>query len=138
MKKILLFIIIFPAFIFSQNFIISSNNKTKNIRSKTSLKEDIGFEIKDILNTFADLNKKIAEVHIEISNLQKHFIEKSENLIDNKKPFKKAGRGELNQALRLLRLTSVKLSNELLSMNKIKEEFNENNCLKINSIEKKA
>jgi septal ring factor EnvC (AmiA/AmiB activator) len=115
----------------TDNFVIS-NSKTKNQRSKTSIKESIGFEIKDVLNRFADLNKKIAQIQIEVSDLQKQLVEKSGSLIENKKPFKRASRAELTKTLNVLKSAENRVLNQLALVNNLKKEFNSNNCLKNN------
>ena len=80
----------FTSTVFAKNFIISSV-KQKSQRSKARLKEDIGFNIKDVLNRCVDLNKSIGQVQIELANIQKQLFAKVERLIDNKSTFKKAG-----------------------------------------------
>ncbi|MFH1462010.1 MAG: hypothetical protein ABIF12_03630 [bacterium] len=140
MKKnllIVVFMLFFYHLVLPENFIISSA-KVKTQRSKGSLKQDIGFQVKDVLNNFADLNKKIAQIQIEISELQKHFIEKSENLIDNKRPFKKASGKDLSNALNLLKLTNLKIAEQLVVVDNLKSEFDKNICLKNKNIEKKV
>lgn len=134
----LIFIMLFFYYsILPKDFIIASA-KVKTQHSKTSLKQDIGFQVKDILNNFADLNKKIAQIQIEISDLQKHFIEKSKNLIDNERPFKKASGNDLSQALKILKDTNLKIAKQLALIDGLKTDFDSNICLKNKSIEKKA
>lgn len=129
-KNIFLLFITFAYFNFgfTKNFIISNSN-TKNQRSKNSIKESIGFEIKDVLDRFADLNKKIAQIQIEISNLQKRLVEKSGKLIENKRPFKRASRNGLTKTLKALQNTEKTIADQLILVNNLKKEFNNNDCL---------
>lgn len=132
MKKKLhlsLFILVIFNIVGAKNFIISSA-KLKNQRSKTSIKEEIGFQIKDALNVCADLNKKIGQVQIELATIQKQLFAKVEKLIDNKRPFKKAKTGELNITLNTIKEVNNRFNVQLNSIKNIKEKLNNNNCLK--------
>ncbi len=123
------FNIVYAKTVLAKNFIVSST-KVKNQRSKTSLKEDIGFQIKDALNVCADLNKKIGQVQIELATIQKQLFAKVEKLIDNKRPFKKARTGELNKTLSTMKEVNNSFNAQLNSIRRLKQKLNNNNCLK--------
>ena len=117
--------------VLTKNFIISSS-KQKSQRSKTRLKEDIGFNIKDVLNRCVDLNKNIGQIQIELAAIQKQLFVKVEKLIDNKSPFKKAKTGELSETLRTIKEVKNSFEQQLSSIKSLKLKLNNNCCLKKN------
>ncbi|MBD3273546.1 hypothetical protein GF385_04330 [Candidatus Dependentiae bacterium] len=118
--------------IFSKNFIVSSV-KQKNQRSKSSIKEDIGINIKNALNNCADLNKKIAEIQIKLSDIQKQLFGKVEDLIDNKKPFKKSSRSQLKSSLDTMEKINRNLKYQLNGIKNLQTKLNKDYCLKKNT-----
>ena len=114
--------------VLTKSFIISSKQKSQ--RSKTRLKEDIGFHIKDVLNSCVDLNKNIGQIQIELAAIQKQLFVKVEKLIDNNRPFKKAKTGELNGALRTIKEVKNTFEQQLNSIKSLQLKLNDNCCLK--------
>ncbi len=114
--------------VLTKSFIISSKQKSQ--RSKTRLKEDIGFHIKDVLNSCVDLNKNIGQIQIELAAIQKQLFVKVEKLIDNNRPFKKAKTGELNGALRTIKEVKNTFEQQLNSIKSLQLKLNDNYCLK--------
>ncbi|MCK4651229.1 hypothetical protein KAT08_03605 [Candidatus Babeliales bacterium] len=137
MKKfnlILFFVIVFISYELhletkDENFIISKNKKTKKL-SKNRLKEKIGENVKKLLYNFVELNKRVGKLQQEVSEIEKHMFEKAEQLVDNKKPFKKAGKNDLADALKIMLDVNSELLVQLNSLTKIREKINKNDCLK--------
>lgn len=134
MNKNYLFIFIavllmeFPLFS-TNNFLIKPKNN-KQIKSKRRLKENIGLSLKDSLNLFSDLTKTIAKIQSKIATIQKQSFANVEDLIDNKKPFKKATRGDLNSSLTIVKNINLSLQKQLEIIKKMKIDLDKDVCLK--------
>lgn len=113
----------------TNDFLIKPKNN-KQIKSKRRLKENIGLGLKDSLNLFSDLTKTIAKIQSKIATIQKQSFSKVEDLIDNKKPFKKATRGNLNSSLNILQEMNLSLQKQLENIRKIKIDLDKDLCLK--------
>jgi len=114
----------------SPSFVIKKATTRGKNKSKTELKESIGGEIKNVLNKCAHVNKQLGEMQIELSEMQKQLFDKVEELIDNKKPFKKASREQLNKTLNVVNSVNVKLSEQSGIITQIKNQINKDICLK--------
>ncbi len=112
------------------SFVIKKETTRGKNKSKTELKENIGGEIKNVLHKCAHVNKQLGEMQIELSKMQKQLFDKVEELIDNKKPFKKASREQLNKTLNVVNNVNVKLSEQSGIINQIKNQINKDICLK--------
>ena len=112
------------------SFVIKKEATRGKNKSKTELKENIGGEIKNVLHKCAQVNKQLGEMQIELSKMQKQLFDKVEELIDNKKPFKKASREQLNKTLNVVNNVNVKLSEQSGIINQIKNQINKDICLK--------
>jgi hypothetical protein len=113
----------------SENFIVHAQEKDSKL-SKNDLKENIGREMKDALNNCAELNKQLGQIQIQLSQVQKQLFEKVEQLIDNKQPFKKASRTNLNQTYRILQDVKSELTNQVNNVKKLSLQMNNDSCLK--------
>ncbi len=113
----------------ASSFIVTKDSSKKS-KSKNALKEDVGTHIKHSLEDCASLSKAIGELQVELAAMQKNLYTKVEALIDNKKPFKKASKVELEESTRVLSHLSTELRAQVSSVHKLKAEINESACLK--------
>lgn len=113
----------------SENFIISKKVNIKKM-SKNKLKENIGHEIRDALNNCAQLTKKMGELQIELSAIQKRLFDKIEKLLDNKSPFKKAGKNELLETFNTIKTVRIVLGRQSAEVKNLNLKINKDNCLK--------
>ena len=129
-KKILLQFLFCFGFLFAQgnNFIISKKNNTRV--SKNELKEDIGIGLKDVLNSCSSLNKQAGKVQICVSKLQKNLFKKVEDLIDNKKPFKRSNKDKLRNAIVLLNKITMTFKREVVALKNIQKAVGQDKILK--------
>lgn len=113
----------------AENFIVAPKVNTKKM-SKNNLKEKIGQEIRDSLHNCTKLTKKIGELQVELSSIQKQLFDKIEKLLDNKPPFKKAGRKELSDSFETIRTVRIALEKNSDDVKKLKLKINGDSCLK--------
>ena len=112
----------------NNSFIIKEVNTKKF--SKNRLKEKIGQKMKNALHDCAQLTKKLGEVQIKLSNVQKQLFEKIEELVDNKRPFKRASRADLSGAYNIMHTVKDELCEQVSRIEKISLQMNKNICLK--------
>lgn len=113
-----------------QDFIVKQEDSKIKKLSKTEIKEDIGQNIKDALHLCVELNKQIGKIQIDLAQLQKNLFTKVEELIDDKRPFKKASRQDLTEALNVIKSVTLQVSNQVESVKKLEEQINKSKCLK--------
>ena len=116
----------------NQDFVIvpSLRDDVTKKMSKNELKENIGLQVRDVLNQCAELNKQIGQIQIQLSEIEQQLFEKIEKLIDNKPPFKKAGRGELSDSYKILFGVKKELVSQVDRVKRLSVEINKNSCLK--------
>jgi len=128
------FILIFSSFYFETNasskFIVPEDKNRGRSVSKNELKENIGGEIKNVLHQCASLNRQLGEIQVELSKMQKQLFEKVEELIDNKRPFKKASRQQLRETFKVVNKVNQQLKNEATVIQDVKEQIDKDVCLK--------
>ena len=112
-----------------ENFVISTEINTKKF-SKNKLKEKIGQQMKDALHDCAELTKKLGQIQIKLSGVQKQLFEKIEELLDNKRPFKKASRANLSDAYKIMHNVKEELGIQVERVKKLSLQMNKNSCLK--------
>ena len=130
---VIIFSLVFCNIISAQednNFIVSATDSKISKQSKNSMKEDIGQTIKEALNHCADLNKQIGKIQIELADIQKNLFAKIEELIDDKRPFKKASRSDLTEALVTIKSVNSEVSRQVENVMKIETQINKSKCLK--------
>lgn len=115
------------------NFVVKKESTKGKSVSKTEFKEKIGVEIKNVLHQCAQLNKQLGEMQIELSTMQKQLFDKVEELIENKRPFKKASRQQLNQTLKVVQSVNTKLHVQADVMKDVKSQINKDVCLSLDT-----
>ncbi|MCK4499949.1 hypothetical protein KAU11_05585 [Candidatus Babeliales bacterium] len=96
-KKIAIVALIISSLHFSS--VTSKTIKHPENRTKASLKEELGGEIKNILDQCVTLNSHLAQLQLEVAQLQKRLLSKGEELMDNGPSFKQAGRKPLANSI---------------------------------------
>ena len=80
-----------------------------------SVGDDLGkeqsTEFKKNFRAFAQANKSVGSLHIEVAMLQQRFSKIIEDLVDNNRIFKKASRSDLQKAYKLIGVVEVDLKN---------------------------
>ncbi|MCK4499140.1 hypothetical protein KAU11_01435 [Candidatus Babeliales bacterium] len=105
-------------------------------RTKASLKEELGGEIKTTLNQCVALNEHLAKLQFEIAQLQKRLLAKGEELMDNGPSFKKAGRKPLADSINTAETARSSLASLDSTLNKgtiksVLKNFDTDICLKL-------
>jgi len=111
------------------SFTVQETQTHKKV-SKNEIKEDIGYSLKSALHACSDLNEQAGKLQQELSQLQKKLLGTTENLVDNKRPFKKASRGNLNEALKTINTASATLKQQRTVLESLKTQMNSCACLK--------
>jgi len=114
----------------SSKFVVSEDKNKGRTVSKNELRESIGIEIKNVLHQCASLNQQLGEIQVELSKMQRQLFEKVEELIDNKRPFKKASRQQLRETLKVANKVGEQLKSEATVIQNAKEQINKDICLK--------
>ncbi|MBD3231491.1 hypothetical protein GF322_02395 [Candidatus Dependentiae bacterium] len=136
MKRInFFFLIISFCFLCNQNFainnfIVSKQDDLLKKLSKNQLKENIGDQIKEVLHDCAELNKQLGLIQVQLSNIEKQLFDKISELIDNKNPFKKAGRVDLSSSFKILNNVRKELINQVDVVKNLHLQINKDKCLK--------
>ena len=112
----------------NQSFIIKKT-PTKRV-SKNVLKEDVGQNMKLALQACATINKELGVLQQKVADVQTNLLANVESLIENKKKFKKANRGQLSEALSIMQQAERQLKFQGQNINAIKVAMNKNACLK--------
>lgn len=98
--------------------------------SKNSLKEEVGQHMKGTLQKCATLARELGQLQAELAQVQQQLFEKVEELIDNRKPFKKATRTELQGSTNVLAHAEKQLSEQLKSVKQLRAHIQGDCCLK--------
>ncbi len=104
--------------------------RKKGTPSKTDLKEDIGLEMKQLLNYSANIRSNIAKLQLNLSQLDFRMLRKIEALIDGKPPFKRTVSKNLKEALNLLQRASLKMNSVSKAVEDLKGEMDKHPYLK--------
>jgi len=132
-----IFLIMF--LVFSQcnaqsNFLVPESNQAPGKKSKTTIKEELGDELKDALYNSVSFSNYLGEMQSSVSRLQEQLLSNVESLVGNDKKFKRAGKTELQNASKLM----SKICDELKSQKKTIEDMlmvmNNGGCLKCERI----
>ncbi len=98
--------------------------------SKNALKEDVGEHMKGTLQKCASLTRELGELQIQLAQVQQQLFTKVEELLDNRKPFKKASRTQLATTSRVLAHAEQQLGAQLKEVKQLREHLNADDCLK--------
>jgi len=110
-------------------FTIQETQTHKKV-SKNEIKEDIGYSLKSMLHACSDLNEQAGKLQQELAQLQRKLLNTTEILFDNQKPFKKASRSNLNEALKTINTASTTLQQQRTVLESLKTQMNSCTCLK--------
>lgn len=110
MKKCLLIILLcslsLPADA-PQSFVISFSEQAQSVNT---LKEQLGDSLKKTVHQVTELSTKLAELQLEVANLQKKLLAQGEKLLENKGVYCKATKKDFIKADREITDLSEKLS----------------------------
>ena len=98
--------------------------------SKNALKEDVGEHMKGTLQKCASLARALGELQTELAQVQQQLFTKVEELLDNRKPFKKASRTQLGSASKVLAHTEQQLAEQLRQVKELRAHLCADDCLK--------
>lgn len=112
-----------------RSFLISTEDSSNRV-SKNELKEDIGEELKKALYLCASISSELGSMQKKIAKLQNRFLSRVENLVENKRPFKKAKRKDLSNAFDIMRSVRGQLNNQKAIVKNLAMQLDENKCLK--------
>lgn len=134
MKKLCLFFITCFTFVSfakekKSSFLISPSDSV-NRASKNELKENIGEELKQALYACASITNELGNVQRELAELQRRILSRVENLVENKRCFKKAKRNELSRAFDIMAGIKNQLKTQKENIKKMSLQMNKNRCLK--------
>lgn len=116
---------------FAESKFLISKKTTKNKRmSKNKLKENIGQEFKNVLDSCVQASRQLGILQIKLSEVQSHVLPKVETLINNNKPFKKASRDQLHETLKLTQNITLQIKNQISVINSIKSKIDKDGRLK--------
>ena len=111
-----------------ESFLISKKNYKKR-QSKTELKQDLGGELKQALYSCNNIVRELAKVQGQLAALQHRLLSRVEDLIANKKPVKKASRGELTRAIEIMNDARHRLAVQRRGVRVIGEQMDTCKCL---------
>jgi hypothetical protein len=109
----------------------------KNKDSRNKLRSDIGGEIRNTLATIGSFQQEVGRLLAHVGDMQQRLLEKGEELLDNKQPFKKASKTDLSsardlltQAQRCIDRAAVHLKEAMPTVNRVHQQFDQHVCLK--------
>ena len=107
-----------PAFLIAQ-----TEAKELKHTSANALKQDLGDEIKELLSVSTQLNRQLGKIQKKIADLQDSLLENGDQLLNDRKPYKKASKKDLNAALKTAQSAHTQLK-------EIESSFENCVCLK--------
>jgi hypothetical protein len=104
-------------------------------QSKSTLKENLGSNIKKTLDECAELNGRLGKIQHQLSGIQKQLLNKGEELLDNGPAFKQKDHRTLFNSVEVTDSANKKLTNLLSSLENnslasVIEALEQDECLK--------
>ena len=118
------------------NLFPSEKKEAETIKqSKSTLKENLGSNIKRTLDECAELNGKLGKIQHQLSGIQKQLLNKGEELLDNGPAFKQKDHRTLFNSVEVTdsankKLTTLLDSLENNSLVSVIEALEKDECLK--------
>ena len=110
-----------------ESFLITKTPSTS--KSKNILKEDIGDELKKALHSCAAMTNELGKLQQKIALFQKKLLSRVENLVNHKRPFKKAKKSVLVDALKTMSEITARLEKNQTHVVAMVAQMNKNVCL---------
>lgn len=112
-----------------KSFLVAQDG-SPNRASKNELKENIGEELKQALYACTAIATELSNVQRELASLQHRILSRVENLVEQKREFKKARRKELSDAYDIIVQVKNQLSKQKEMVKNIALKMDKNRCLK--------
>ena len=98
--------------------------------SKNNIKEEVGEHMKGTLHICAVLARELGYLQAELAQVQEQLFDKVEALIDNRKPFKKATRTQLQGTSNVLVHAEQELGQHLAKVKQLRAHLQDDHNLK--------
>jgi uncharacterized protein with ATP-grasp and redox domains len=98
-------------------------------KSKNVLKEDIGEELKKALHSCAAVTNELGKLQQKVALFQKKLLSRVESLVNHERPFKKAKKSTLTDALKIMSEITAKLEKNQKHVVAMVAQMNKNVCL---------
>ena len=110
-------------------FIVTESTPDKRA-SKNGLKEDVGEHMRGTLQKCASLSRELGYLQAELAQVQQQLFDKVAALIENRKPFKKATRAQLQGTSSVLVHAEQELEQHLAKVKQLRAHLQSDHNLK--------
>ena len=114
----------------NQFFVTTTKDPSKK-SSKGEVKEKLGEEIGNALNTFNNVQKKMGEVQVQLAALQKQLFVKIEQILENGGSVKKASRVECKGAFGVVKEINTAMAGILHTLACVEQKLHADPVLRI-------